>query len=237
MYTYKDILFGLKEEYDKNEEQLKKLNEYVALNRRGKINFYLEKEDTDKLCELHYILKGTHPLLNPLYNGFYNNELGTVYVSKNNNYSGDTKDFKVVDSENFGKVLDSIMDNPFTKNAFNTVVENNEESINIDRNVRIYPDRIITNMRNNHINLTSIYIPKDNLVVFKRNNVKLNYRSLYDFLDMEFPKEQFSEYLQEIIETSDAFKKNAYFYGDVKEEYTKKFTPEVEGKRLVLLKK
>ena len=56
MYKYKDILFGLREEYLRNEAKLKQLEEYVQKNAKRDVRFFLEKEDEQTLVELYYSL-------------------------------------------------------------------------------------------------------------------------------------------------------------------------------------
>ena len=229
MYKYKDILFALRTEYEKNQEELRKLSEFVRLKVSGKIDFYLEKEEQDKLCELYYSISKKNRFLRDVLNGLVSSHTGIVYSSLNQKFSGDTKDFEVENNEAFKETLDKIMSNPFTREAFNTTVDVLDEGI-----IRIYPDRIIT-ARNG---MSSIYIPEEDIVKFKGDGMGyLTYRNLYNFMDLEFPHEAFPEYIQGVIESSDVLGKPVAFYDDGKVNYRKEFTPVEEEKRLVLVNK
>ena len=229
MYKYKDILFALITEYEKNQEELRKLSEFVRLKVSGKIDFYLEKEENDKLCELYYSISKKNAFLRNVLTGLVSPNTGIVYSSLNQVFSGDTKDFEVENNEAFKETFDRIMANPFTKEAFNTTVEVLTDD---KKKIQILPDRIITNARN----VSSIYVPEDDLVKFRGDGMGyLTYRKLYDFMDMEIPKDRFPIYLQELIESSSVLEKPVAFYDDGKVNYRKEFTPVEEEKRLVLV--
>jgi len=243
MYKYKDILFALREEYVKNEEILKRLEALSSTkNKKDRVNFYLDMDCEYDLPELHYELIKKQNILRKALNKLIGVDTsirgGKFGITCNGDYLGDTQDFEITgDQVLFGEALGEIYDNPFTTEAFNTVIDNNEEQVNLDRKLMIYPDRIITYRRNNTDFVTSVYDSVKDNVRFSNNKGKCTYDNMYGLLDMEFPEDKFSIYLKQVIEGSKLYGLNAFIYDNDDHKKDKDFEPIVEDKRLVLLRK
>ena len=244
MYKYKDILFALREEYIRNEEILKRLEYFTSLKYdKSKVSFHLEKEDDKELPEVHYELIRRQGLIRKAVNKLTgvdtSLESGKLGISINSDYLVDTNSFEMNNkfADFIGEEIGLLFDREFTTKAFNTSVNNNESQINLDRNLLIYPDRMVVNRRNNTDHITSIYDSVHDTVRFSNNKRKCDYTNMYDLLEMEFPKEEFSPYLKEVIEGSKTFGYNAYVYDNDDHKKEKEFEPIVEDKRLVLVRK
>ncbi len=243
MYSYKDVLFALREEYLKNEEVLEGLKKLVSLKKdKSSINFHLEKEDENKWVDLFYEVKSKQNFIRRLidrYTGIDRSiDTGKMAKTPNGEYIGDTKSFYVEENEEFDNLFSSLLNNQFVINTFNTKIDNNEEFANIDRNLSIYPDRIVTYKRVDTDITSSVYDPKIDRVSFTKNKKgKMSYDEMYSLLELEIPKENMPEELKLLIESSDTFGKNAYIYDNDDKKNRKEFVPVDEGKRLVLLRK
>ncbi len=240
MYKFKDILFSLREEYLKNEEKLKKLEEYVHTNGKRDVRFYLEKEDEEDLVELYYSISKRNNIIREAISKLlgidYYHASGKMARTANGIYQPDTKSFYMMDDkrEEVGSLVQDIFDNPFTNGSFNTVIENNEKDINLDRKLMIYPDRIITYKRIDTDYTSGVYDPKTDTFKFRNDKRQVTYDDMYNMLDLDFPADNLPPFLRVAIESSNTFGLNAYIYDNDANKKVKSFTPIVKEKRLVL---
>ena len=239
MYTYKDILFSLRQEYLKNEEKLRQLEEYVRENGKKDVRFFLEKEDEESLVELYYSVSKRNNIIRDAINkllGIQSYREGKMALTANGKFQPDTKAFHMSDenSEDIARIVNELHLNPFNVDSFNTVIENNEPFINMDRKIMIYPDRIITLKRVDTDYLSSVYDPKTDTVKFTNNKRRVTYDDMYNMLDLEFPNDQMPPFLRIAIESSNTFGVNSYIYDNDANKKEKTFTPFVEEKRLIL---
>ena len=244
MYKYKDILFALREEYIRNEEILKRLENFTNLNdKKDKVSFHLEKEEGSEYPEVYYEFVKRQGLIRKAYNKLVgintSLETGKLGISINSDYLVDTNSFGMNNkfADFIGEEIGLLFDRDFTTKAFNTIISNDEDKINLDRKLSIYPDRMVVHRRNNSDYITSIYDSVNDSVRFSNNKRKCDYDNMYDLLEMEFPKEEFSPYLKEVIEGSTTYGMNAYVYDNDDHKKDKDFEPIVEEKRLVLVRK
>ncbi len=239
MYKYKDILFGLREEYLRNEAKLKQLEEYVQLNAKRDVRFFLEKEDEKTLVELYYSLNKRNNILRAaitkLLGRDISYEAGKMAKTANGQYQPDTQTFHMDEerSEEVSDIVEELYLDPFNS-TFNTVVENNETLINMDRKLMIYPDRIITYRRLDTEHLSSVYDPKTDTVTFRNNKGKVTYDDMYDVLDLEFSKDKLPIQLQLAVESSNTYGVDTFIYDNGNNKKEKRFTPLVKEKRLIL---
>ena len=244
MYTYKDILFALREEYIRNEEILKRLEYFTKINDdKVKVRFNLDIDEGMELPEVHYELIRRQNLirkaLNKLVGVDTSIESGKLGISINSDYLVDTKSFEMNNkyADFIGEEIGLLFDRDFTLKGFPNTIDNSESTINIDRKLEIYPDRMVAYRRNNSSYITSIYDSVNDVVKFNNNKSKCNYNNMYDLLELEFPKDKFNEYLRGVIEGSKTFGYNAYVYDNDDNKKEKEFEPIVEEKRLVLVRK
>ena len=244
MYKYQDILFALREEYIRNEEILKRLEYFVTIKEpKSKVSFYLDKEDEAELPEVRYEIIRRQGLIRKALNKYCGVDTsissGKIGITVNSDYIVETNDFEINKkyADFVGEELGLLYDREFTLNAFNTVVENNDEKVNVDRKLSICPDRMTAYRRNNTSFITSIYDGVHDVVRFDNNKARCSYDNMYDLLDLEFPKEGFNPYLQSVIEGSEHLGRTTYIYDNDDDKKTKEFEPITEEKRLVLLRK
>ena len=244
MYKYQDILFALREEYIRNEEILKRLEYFTTIkDSKSKVSFYLDKDDESELPDVRYEIKRRQGLIRKALNKYCGVDTsissGKIGIDVNSDYIVETNDFEFNKkyADFVGEELCQLYDRPFTTEAFNTVVENNEEKINVDRKLTICPDRMTAYRRINSNFITSIYDGVHDVVRFDNNKAKCSYDNMYDLLDLEFPEEKFNPYLQSVIEGSEYIGRPTYVYDTDDNKKTKEFEPITEEKRLILLRK
>ena len=239
MYKYKDILFGLREEYLRNEAKLKQLEEYVQKNAKRDVRFFLEKEDEQTLVELYYSLNKRNNIIRAaitkLLGRDVSYEAGKMAKTANGQYQPSSQLFSMDETkkEEVIDIVGELYSDPFNS-SFNTVIENNEQLINMDRKLMIYPDRIITYRRLDTEHLSSVYDPKTDTVTFRNNKGKVTYDDMYDVLDLEFSKDALPPYLQLAVAASNTYGVDTFIYDNDNNRKEKRFTPLVKEKRLIL---
>ncbi len=238
MYTFKDILFGLREEYLENERMLAELEPLVTFKQdKRSIDFHLEKDEKDNYVELYYIVKKKNGLLRKLINAYcgFDTTLESGIMAKTNNdiYQGDTRTFRVEDDNNikFNEIMTKLNDRYLMGRVPDLEIDNDDE-INVDRRLFLTPEDINAYRRNNTYVVASKYDPKTDSVIFTNNDKrKLGFRDMYSMLEMEFPKEKFPTDVQVLIESSNSFGKPTYIYDNDSKHHTKVFEPVDEGKK------
>lgn len=245
MYTFKDILFGLREEYLENERMLAELEPLVTFKQdKRSIDFHLEKDEKDNYVELYYIVKKKNGLLRKLINAYcgFDTTLESGIMAKTNNdiYQGDTRTFRVEDDNNvkFNEIMTKLNDRYLMGRVFDLEAANDDEIVNVDRRLFLTPEDINAYRRNNTRVVSSKYDPKkDEITFINQKHYKVDYRDMYGMLEMEFPKEKFPTDVQVLIESSNSFGKPTYIYDNDSKHHTKTFEPVDEGKKLILLRK
>lgn len=244
MYKYSDILFCLREEYVKNEEILRQLEECITIGKSNRqVKFHLEKDDKDPLLEVYYevikeqgLIKDTLTRLIGIDTSY---ETGKMAATYNGKYQPDTRSFYVTPEKNeqFDNLYSRVMFTEFSKAPFNVEVTNNEQVLNLDRKIIISPDRIFVDRRNNTSHLCSGYNSINDVVTFSNNKGKASYDCMYSVLDLEFPRQAFPDKIREMIESKEQFGLTTYIYDNDDNKREKEFEPVVEESRLVLVRK
>lgn len=241
-YSFKDILFGLRDEYLLLQQQLDTLKKYINLeeNNLEDISFYLShqysEDEVKMLCTLYDKKSKIEKKLE-----WIKIQLG-IYPKYRSSYINENNGEYVI--EKYPEIIDKDKKQEFNQSVFyifNTEFVKNVRYINSGTG---YNDIPFLSLHPSYI-----YLSQNKYASLEFNPCKGDYISLYSFrgllskdkmenmFNMEFSKERFPEYYQNLIENSSYIDKPVDIVGDF--GYSKRGFFEIidESKRLVLRKK
>ena len=239
-YSYKDILFGLYKEYVLLQKQLDSLNKYVLLeeNNFGEVRFgitdHILSDNVRMLCYLYDKKTKLERLFDKL------NILGDVnfkasYVDEVDGFYEILKYPEVLDKtekQAFTQSVRYILDTDFGKNIkliHSGVGYNNCPFLSVNSH------GVFTCL--NDVGNLNFNSSKDLYLHAYSSNGKLSKDKMEFMLNMEFSRNRFPEYYQNLIEGNNNFGKEVDLYGDFGYSKNGKFEIVPESKRLVLIKK
>lgn len=212
-YTYKEILLGLRNEFIDIESELRELKQYTLANKQyvSDFNYHLSQLDKDHLPELRvHVERRQSELMKRLRNllgrfTYYNNQTSALMVKSNNGiyYPLAGKPFKLGVNpeykEEFESLARKLLDSDFAAQM------NFKEVTAVDSNDRA---AVSTRWYEPHLRLNSRggvaqidYIGRTDRIKYSASsNMPLTQELLDEMLSLEFPKDAFSEYHQELIE-------------------------------------
>jgi len=244
MYKYSDILFCLREEYLKNEEILKKMENYISVNKDDRdVKFHLELDANNENIELYYEALKKRRLLTGILSKMVGvdmtREYGKMAVNNNGLYQPNSKLFTVneKDKESFVLATEELYKSDLLSDFYNINVHDRDKNINVDRFLDVSPNGTLAIRRNNNDFVTGKYDSVKDEVLFTNSKRKVSYDDMYDILNSEFTIDAFSREMQHLIEDKDIYGLNCYVYDNDDNKVEKRFEPIVEGKRLVLVRK
>lgn len=239
-YLYKDILFGLYNEYVMLQEQLNYLSKYVLLkeNNLDEVKFCItDQMSSDKvrmLCYLYNKKTKIERLLEKLkLVGFGNFKASYV----------DEKD-GLYEILQYPEVIDKNKQQEFSQSVWYILNTDFGKNIKLIYNGTGYDGKPFLSVSSHgifsclydvgHLDFNS---GKDNYLHAYSSNGRLGKDKMEFMLNMEFSKKRFPEYYQNLIEGTDTFGKDVEIYGDFRYSKNGKFEIVPESKRLVLVKK
>jgi len=239
-YSYKDILFGLYNEYVMLQEQLDYLNKYVLLeeNNLDEVKFRITKEITDDkvrmLCYLYDEKTKIERLLEKLNVIEYGN-FKASYVDEEDYLYEILQYPEVIDKtkqQEFSQSVWYILNTDFCKNMKWIYCGTGYSNIPF---LSVNPRGLFTNL--NDVGILDFNCCRDLHLHAYIDKGRLNKDKMEFMLNMEFSKKRFPEYYQNLIEETDTFGKDVEIYGDFRYSKNGKFEIVPESKRLVLVKK
>ena len=239
-YFYKDILFGLYNEYVMLQEQLDYLNKYVLLeeNNLDEVKFHITREITDDkvrmLCYLYDKKNKLERLLGKLNIIEYGN-FKASYVDEEDGLYKVLQYPEVIDKtkqQEFSQSVWYILNTDFCKNMDFIYSGTGYSDIPF---LSVSSHGILTYL--NDFGTLDFRPGKDLELHAYSNKGRLSKDKMEFMLNMEFSKKRFSEYYQNLIEGNDMFGKDVSVYGDFGCSKNGKFEIVPETKRLVLVKK
>ena len=239
-YSYKDILFGLYKEYVILQEQLDSLNKYVLLeeNNLGEVRFSITNQiDCDKvrmLCylynkktKLEKILKKLNIIVDTNFNASYVDEVDGCY--------------KILQ---YPEVIDKTKQQEFNQSVwyiFNTDFCKNMKWIYSGTGYGNIPFLSVNShgvfASLNDIGSLDFRSSKDLELHAYSDKGRLSRDKMEYMLNMQFSKNRFPEYYQNLIEGNENFGKEVDLYGGFGYSRNGKFEIVPESKRLVLIRK
>ena len=241
-YTFKQILFGLKEEYLLIQEQLSTLKKYIDLeeNNLRDIEFSLSSNYDDNkiklLCTLYDKISFLEARLEeikiklgifPNYRISYINEIEDRYsIEKYPEIINDKK------NQEFSQSVFYILNTDFAKNAKFIYYGTGYSGIPF---LSISPSSIYIN-ESNYISVD--FIPtKGNYINLYSYKGRLTEEKIKEVFNISFSKQRFPKYYQNLINNSTSFDKSLEIIGDLGYSKKGKFELIEDSKKLILKKK
>lgn len=212
-YTYKEILLGLRDEFIDIESQLRELKDYSLANKKyvSKYNYYLSKVNPEHLPELRVSVERRQTALmkklRELARRFsYYRDPQTALMVKSNNgiyYPLAGEPFKLGVNPEYKEeferlateLLNSRLANEMNFNEVHSTSFKERETIA----TRWFKPCLRLSRDNKVVQMT--YLPETDRVKYASGNIPLTQDLLDEIMAVEFQKEDFSPYHQEIIET------------------------------------
>jgi len=239
-YSYKDILFGLYNEYVILQEQLDCLNKYVLLEKNNfdKVKFCITNQITDDkvrmLCYLYDKKNKLEMLLEKLEIVEFGN-FKVSYVDEEDCLYEILQYPEVIDKtkkQEFSQSVWYILNTDFCKNMKWIYCGTGYSNIPF---LSVNPRGLFTNL--NDVGILDFNCCRDLHLHAYIDKGRLNKDKMEFMLNMEFSKSKFPLYYQNLIEGTDTFGKDVEIYGNFGYSRNGNFEIIPEDKKLVLIKK
>lgn len=214
-YTYKEILLGLRDEFIETESQLRALKNYSLANEKyvSKYHYHLSQLDHDHLPELRVnvtrkqteLMRKLRSLLQRF--TYYNDPRTALMVRSNNGiyYPLAGEPFKLgvnpTHHEEFDQLARKILDSRFANEMNFGEVKSTSNHHHETIATRWYEPRLRLN-RDKSVAIVDYHGRTDRLKFAGSPNLPLTQELLDEIMATEFPKENFSEYHQALIENN-----------------------------------
>lgn len=217
-YELKDLVLGLRDEYQKNEQLLLALKQYTTICDKRVSDLYFDVHQSfleDRLPTLGYHLIIKRNKLHQLYvdyakkKGFYlyGRDYGMVRKDSQSGYQiGKDYHVRVDDEKAFAELSQTILESAFALNIQTHYLELENEQI--DCALEIHHGGILLNIRKDQGDLFDsliVYNSREDKIYFDiySKNAKLcdcSSQYLEKALKIEFPKDMFSDYHRDVID-------------------------------------
>lgn len=239
-YSYKDILFGLYNEYVLLQEQLNSLKKYVLLeeNDLSKVNFCISNQLIDDsvrmVCYLYNKKTMLERLLESLNIGGYSN-FKASYIDEVDGI------YKILQ---YPEIISRDKQQEFSQSVWYILNTDFGKNIKLIHNGVGYDNKPFLSVNSygvftclcdvGYLDFNSL---KDLYLRAYSSNGRLSKDKIEYMLNMEFSKKRFPEYYRYLIEGNEMFGKDIEIYGDFGYSKKGKFEIVSESKKLVLVKK
>ena len=212
-YTYKEILLGLRDEFIDVESQLRELKDYSLANKKyvSKYTYYLSKVNPEHLPELRVsVVRKQTALMRKLRElarrySYYSDPQTALMVKSNNGiyYPLAGKPFKLGVNPEYKEEFERLATELLNSRLANEMNFDEVYSTSFKERetiaTRWFKPYLRLSRENKAVQMT--YCPETDRVKFASGNIPLTPELLDEIMSIEFPKEEFTPYHQEIIES------------------------------------